>query len=124
MMKIKNCLAACALALPLFFAGATFASSSQFFTAVSDLPLMPGFIEQLDENMVFDKPEGRIIETEAVGKAERDGAERFYLETLPQLGWKFIGGSRFEREGEVLEIGFAEQEQGYISIHIIVKPKG
>ena len=123
-MKIKNCLAACSVGLPLFFAGTAFALSSQFFTAVSDLPLMPGFIEQLDENMVFDKPEGRIIETEAVGKAEREGAERFYLETLPQLGWRFIGGSSFEREGEVLEIGFSEAEQGYISIHITVKPKG
>ena len=123
-MKIKNCLAACAVVLPLFFAGGAVASSSQFFTAVSDLPLMPGFVEQLDENMVFDKPEGRIIETEAVGKAGREGAEHFYLETLPQLGWTFTGGSRFEREGEVLEISFSDAEQGYISIHITVKPKG
>lgn len=123
-MKIKNCLAAGVIALPLLFSGTGFASSSQFFTAVSDLPLMPGFIEQLDENMVFDKPEGRIVETEAVGKGEKSGAERFYLETLPQLGWKFIGGSSFEREGEVLEIAFSEGQQGYISIHITVKPKG
>lgn len=123
-MKIRSFLAACAVVLPLFFAGGAVASPSQFFTVVTDLPLMPGFVEQLDENMVFDKPEGRIIETEAVGKAGREGAERFYLEALPQLGWTFIGGSSFEREGEVLEIGFSEAEQGYISIHITVKPKG
>lgn len=123
-MKIKNRLAAYAVVLPLLWAAPAVASSSQFFTAVSDLPLMPGFVEQLDENMIFDKPEGRIIEAEAVGKAEKERAERFYLETLPQLGWKFTGNNSFEREGEMLEIGFSEAGQGAISIHITVKPKG
>ncbi|TVQ82173.1 MAG: hypothetical protein EA357_10280 [Micavibrio sp.] len=96
-------------------------SSSQFFTAVTDLPLMPGFIEQLDENMIFDKPEGRIVETEAVGRGTREIAEGFYLETLPQLGWRFVGGHRFERGEETLEIDFSEQAD-YITIHVTVKP--
>ena len=61
--------------------------------------------------VVFDKPDGRIIERYASGPLTADSVYAFYSETLPQLGWQARPDKRakhlvFEREGESLDIEF------------------
>jgi hypothetical protein len=85
--------------------------SGHFLSGFEDLPLMDGLVEQTDSGVVFDKPDGRIVERYASGPLSLDSVKAFYSETLPQLGWqakpaKGAGHLDFEREGEALDIEF------------------
>jgi hypothetical protein len=82
-----------------------------FLSGFEDLPLMDGLSEQADAGVVFDKPDGRIIERYASGPLSFDSVYAFYRDTLPQLGWhprpaKSPRQLLFEREGESLDIEF------------------
>ena len=83
----------------------------QFLSGFEDLPLMDGLTEQADSGVVFDKPDGRIVERYASGPLSLDSVEAFYRETLPQLGWMPVKAKAakhldFRREGESLDIEF------------------
>ena len=57
---------------------------------------MPGLIPIAGSDLVFDKPEGRIVEAQAQGASSRAKVQAFYAASLPQLGWRSrrpIGGS-------------------------------
>jgi hypothetical protein len=73
-----------------------------FVPGTEDVPLMPG-LAPTDRPVVFDKPQGRIVETAAKGKVTREGVRRFYKETLPGLGWREEAGE-WRREAEALRI--------------------
>ena len=82
-----------------------------FLSGFEDLPLMDGLTEQADSGVVFDKPDGRIVERYASGPLSLDSVVTFYRETLPQLGWqpvtaKAVHHLAFKREGESLDIEF------------------
>ena len=82
-----------------------------FLSGFEDLPLMDGLTEQADSGVVFDKPDGRIVERYASGSLTLDSVKAFYSQTLPQLGWHAKPDKRashlaFEREGESLDIEF------------------
>jgi len=82
-----------------------------FLSGFEDLPLMDGLSEQADSGVVFDKPDGRIIERYASGPLSLDSVETFYRQTLPQLGWQPVKANAarhlgFQREGESLDIEF------------------
>ncbi len=93
-----------------------FAEESKFFSALNDVPLMPGLYELTDETVVFDKPEGRIVESSAVSETQNvNKIKGFYAQTLPQLGWQrqavpqnagkaAIGADSYVREGETLTL--------------------
>lgn len=83
-----------------------------FLTGIPDLPLMDGLTEIDAAGVVFDTPEGRIVRAMASGPVRRAAVLRFYAGALPQLGWRAIGGRRFEREGERLELELADQAGG------------
>lgn len=51
------------------------------------LPLHQGFILNDDYSLVFDKPEGRIIQAQIDGYGEEAVVQAFYHETLLALGW-------------------------------------
>lgn len=88
------------------------AQDSGFIEQVTDLPLMPGLSEVKDAGVVFDKPDGRIVEAYAEGDLKRDAVIGFYRDTLPQLGWtqaKAAGAAAtFRREGENLALDFLD----------------
>ncbi len=93
------------LALGMFVVGGVVGqllAQAAFFSAVEDLPLMSGLLEIVDEGMVFDKPEGRIVEVAAVGVVSRDAVVAYYESALPELGWERRGTAEFARSGEVL----------------------
>ena len=75
-----------------------------FVPGVEDLPLMPGLTAPANDAVVFDQPEGRIVESAARGDVSADAITAFYTQTLPQLGWRPAGAGRWAREGERLEI--------------------
>ena len=85
-------------------AGAVWAQDAAFVPGVEDLPLMTGLTASADDLVVFDKPEGRIVEARATGRITLAAIAEFYVRTLPQLGWRRDGGLSFSREDEQLDI--------------------
>lgn len=80
-------------------------SDGAFVAGIGDLPLMEGLIEDPDAAIIYDKPEGRIVEAIAHGNVSADDVRAFYSDTLVQLGWQAGGDDMvFTREGEVLTI--------------------
>ena len=73
-----------------------------FFSTLDDLPLMSGLVEIVGEGMVFDKPEGRVVEAVAAGAVSREAVVAYYEAVLPELGWKRRGSAEFARSGEAL----------------------
>jgi len=106
----RRLFAALLAVLPLFGAGAgpTRAQVQSYIAEVEDLPLMPGLAEVEGAGMVFDKPDGRIVEAYAQGEVAREPVLAFYRKTLPQLGWRATGAATFRREGEALSLDFLD----------------
>ncbi|MEC8545731.1 MAG: hypothetical protein VXY43_02590 [Pseudomonadota bacterium] len=85
-----------------------------YLSLAPDIPLAPGLSEFDGGQVVFDKPEGRIVRIEAERletQGAGDGVPAFYRETLPNLGWQLNGAYNsadnvltFQRGGETLLI--------------------
>ena len=89
-----------------------------YLSLAPDIPLAPGLSEFDGGQLVFDKPEGRIVRIEAKRletQGAGDGVPAFYRETLPNLGWQLNGADNsadnsadnvltFQRGGETLLI--------------------
>ena len=81
-----------------------------FLSAIDDMPLADGMVELTDGVLVFDKPEGRIVQVTALREGASSAAliREFYSDTLPNLGWQrgvqAPGGLTFTRKGEILRI--------------------
>ena len=82
------------------------AEGSGFIAGTEDVPLMPGLVPVDGASLVFDKPEGRIVEAQARGKLDRAKVRDFYGAALPQLGWSAAGANAWRREGELLRLDF------------------
>ena len=80
------------------------AAAPGFVAGTEDIPLMPGLRNQESTLVVFDKPQGRIVEIEARGKVTRAATEKFYAASLPPLGWVADGTHRWRRDGEGLRL--------------------
>jgi len=89
-----------------------------YFEALADLPIAPGLAERPDEALVFDKPDGRIVEVVATGVTPMAEVEEFYKQVLPALGWALSLETRnergmelsFEREGEALRLAIGRSD--------------
>ena len=96
--------AAMAVVVTMVLAGAGARAAERFFSAIGDLPVMAGLVEVADARMVFDKPEGRIVQVAASGAVSRTEVLRFYTGVLPRLGWTRAEDGTFRREGERLSL--------------------
>lgn len=106
-------------AAPAAAQGEAAAPEPQFFSALQDVPLMPGMREVAEMTVVFDKPEGRIVESAAALQGQEPGrAALFYAQTLPQLGWRKAGENTYARQGEVLQLAF----EGDSLMRVMVRP--
>lgn len=96
------------LAALIVFAGVAQAGESVFFSEMNDIPVMPGLYELAAEGVVFDKPEGRIVEAAAAGEGVTPSEIMdFYAKTLPQMGWVRDGADEgYSRAGERLILRF------------------
>src|SRR5258708_25284766 len=101
--RLAGAALAVGLAMPPGRAAQT-AAQPGFVAGTEDIPLMPGLRNQESTLVVFDKPQGRIVESEARGKVTRAAAEKFYAASLPPLGWVAEGSHRWRRDGEGLRL--------------------
>jgi len=106
--------------------GAALAAETRFFSELNDIPVMPGLYELSDETVVFDKPEGRIVQSSAVAeKLQAAEIVNFYLDILPRLGWVRQhggpGAASFTRQGEKLVL-LLELRAGLNIVHFNLSP--
>jgi len=97
-------------------------SVKTYSSVIEDLPLMPYMSENNDESIIFDKPDGRIIESIAIVNSTMEKINKFYKNNLPPLGWKYISNSKFIRDNEILTIKITT-EKNYQRILFILTPK-
>lgn len=97
-------------------------ATPSFLSVIDDVPLMPGLTERADAAVVFDKPEGRIVETEATGRLARAEVLKFYAASLPQLGWSPRAEGRFLRDKEELALSFASGAGGALTVRFTLSP--
>lgn len=88
--------------------------------SVLDIPLMKGFVEEAGSPMVFDTPQGRIIEVQAAGPNGAAQVIDYYRVVLPSLSWVAITGKSencqepvafcivARRDGEILTLKIRE----------------
>lgn len=97
-----------------------------FIEGLEDVPLAPGLTQVQQDNISFGNEESRLIEvyltSAKIGFAK---VERFYKETLPQMGWIYQGKRdntlTFYREGEMIDI--VRESVKPLSVRITVKSK-
>lgn len=88
-----------------------------------DVPLMDGMGELEEYSFMFDKAEGRVIETAAfVAGSGVNEVMDFYAGALPQLGWTMISRDRFLRNGEQLIVK-SEKVEGGVLARFWLSPK-
>ena len=98
-------------------ASAAHADQPAFFSALNDIPAMPGLYEAPERHMIFDVPEGRIVELAIVPKnLSRAAIENYYRQTLPQFGWHIKKENSYIRDGEQLDLFFENQNLLKISV--------
>ena len=108
--------------VPLLFLAAAAASAEEFVAGTEDVPLMPGLSFVAGSDLVFDKPEGRIVEAQAQGALARAKVQAFYDASLPQLGWKKIGVDHWQRDAERLKLDFRGQD-GHLTVGFTISPQ-
>jgi hypothetical protein len=91
---------------------ATGLAATAYVPGTEDVPLMPGLAANADSALVFDKPQGRIVEASATGHVSRADVLAFYRSSLPELGWTAAGAKDFDRSGERLSLGFQGGDAG------------
>ena len=109
------------LALPLVVLAAMPLQAEEFVAGTEDVPLMPGLRPLPNSDVVFDKPEGRIVEARAEGQTTRDKVEAFYAASLPPLGWKPAGRDVWQRDAERLRLDFAAA-RGKLGVGFTLSP--
>lgn len=93
---------------------------------VEGVPLMPGLTEATDLTVIFDKPQGRIIDATASGKVGLADANDYYRSALAETGWtpllrKVVDGILVVRGQEVLHVRLRREGIG-IAVHFSLSP--
>ena len=107
--------------LSLLLVAPAAAQGPVYLADVDDLPLAPGLVEDADARVAFDKPEGRIVQAVASGRAEPADVRVFYAETLPALGWQPGGEHIWTRGRETLRMEL-ETRDGIIVVRFAIAP--
>ncbi len=94
-----------------------------FSVVMPDLPIMPGMTEDSEAAIVFDKAEGRIIETRAIGAVPLHVIENFYVRALPALGWQRTQQGEYIRKDEKLAFTITKDQNASILIFSIQPTK-
>jgi hypothetical protein len=94
------------LALAVLFAAPAWGAATGYVPGTEDVPLMPGLSPVDDTGLIFDKPQGRIIQAAARGAVNRRDVIAFYDSSLPELGWHRADQQHFVRDGERLSLDF------------------
>lgn len=88
-----------------------------------DLPLMDGLVENREAALLFDSPDGRIINAEASGALKANEVNNFYRMVLPSLGWK-MNISKSNCEDGAQYCLFADREKESLTLNVIENTSG
>jgi hypothetical protein len=94
-----------------------------FVFGFEDLPLMEGLTQVAQGSVLFDTPQGRIVQASAIGAVTQDAVLTFYTLTLPQLGWTEVAEATFRREGEILRLEFSDADH-QLMVQFFAEPSG
>jgi hypothetical protein len=97
------------------------ARATVFISGLEDLPLINGLEERLESSVIFDSPQGRVVEVIASGVMQQEIVSDFYQNTLPQLGWTKLNEDRYQREGETLSLEFIRNGSS-LEVRFFVEP--
>ncbi|MBM3580226.1 MAG: hypothetical protein FJX34_05590 [Alphaproteobacteria bacterium] len=88
-------------------------ASEEFVQGSEDIPLPVGMEKILDDSVGFDSESGSIISSSYSTTASLEQVRKFYLTTLPQMGWSLTSSEHnslnFQRDKEKLEIELATE---------------
>ena len=98
-----------------------------FVAGIDGVPIMPGLSEQVDETVVFDKPEGRLVDALAISEASPADIIAWYGTALAEAGWSPLGPDiadrlLVQRDGEVLHIRVRDDEAEGVDVHFSLAP--
>jgi len=82
------------------------------------IPLMDGLIENDEASMLFDSPEGRIINAAASGAVSGEKIHDYYRVVLPSLGWEVRQGVPCEGSATYCLSAVREEENLTMSIEV------
>ena len=78
---------------------------TDYLSEMSDIPMMPGMVEQDGGGFVFDAPDGRVVEEVVfLEKKNPNDVLGYYSAVLPQLGWIARKSGVFSRNNEQLTV--------------------
>ena len=112
------------MALTVALGSAAAVAAETFVFGIEDLPLMQGLTQISQDSVLFDTPQGRIVQASAAGQVTQvtqGSVVAFYDETLPQLGWTRIGEALYQREGEQLRLEFSVMD-GQLFVTFLAEP--
>jgi hypothetical protein len=103
----------------------TFPALAQEGTLLNDLalPLMDGLEENREAALLFDSPDGRIINAEAHGSLGAQEVNNFYRMVLPSLGWK-MNVDKSNCDASAQYCLFANREQESLTLNVIENAAG
>jgi len=78
------------------------ARAQGFLVGHEDLPLLAGLVQTADSMMVYDVPQGRVVEAFAQTESGASKVFKAYGDALPQMGWKAKSPRKFVRKDETL----------------------
>ena len=109
MTTMKNKFYFLAAALLGFLTFSAPVKAASFLEGYEDIPVMRGLRQIPSDTISFGNEETRLVEAMLTGsKVGFKSVKKFYVDTLPQLGWTYQGqrgnSLLFYRDGEALEI--------------------
>ena len=98
------------LILAISLSSLVLAKDIKFIAGFEDIPIAKYMTQNTDNDISFNNEETRYIETTLVAKQKQtfDEFKKFYIKTLPQLGWNLKLNSEktliFNRQNDILEL--------------------
>ncbi|MGB0696251.1 MAG: hypothetical protein ACPGOY_11420 [Rhodospirillaceae bacterium] len=98
-------------------------SGTAFVQGFEDLPLMDGLAQNPNDTLIFETAHGRLVEAVAAGALRAAAVQRFYADTLPQMGWTTLGPDLFQRDQERLRLDYGGSYPN-LTVRFSLEPAG
>ena len=89
-----------------------------FVNGINDIPIFKNMKNIEDSLVVFDTNKGRFVTSEIYGENNQKKIESYYEKILPNLGWKKIKPSKYQRDNEILDLEYKNIDE---KVHLIFK---
>jgi len=96
--------------------------TQKYVPGTEDLPIYTGFRPVGAKNIAYDSQSGRIVDASYTSSdADMVQVQKFYKDTLVQLGWKKNKPHLYTREGERLKISITSKN-GITFLKFVIRP--